>query len=218
MKAGNELFGTYQPAGSRFEALAVGWKYVLLLALTVPAIVVGQWWFSLASIAVTIAVLLWAKVGVRRAVALGVSMVVVCVLIVVVQALAGQVLSGEVVVENLVLALYATRLLTLTTPIPELVDGIAIACRPLRVVRVDPDRIALAVAVMVRSLPPLLGAFDEVRDAAAARGIRRNPVAYVAPVVVRAVAYAHATGDALAARGLGEDDLGTPGAATTMAP
>jgi biotin transport system permease protein len=218
MKSGSELFGTYQPTGSRFEAIAVGWKYLLLLALTVPAIVVGQWWFSLGAMAVTVAVLLWAKVGARRAVTLGVSMVVVCVLIVAVQALAGQVVTGVVVVENLVLALYATRLLTLTTPIPELVDGIAIACRPLKVFRVDPDRIALAVAVMVRSLPHLLGAFDEVRDAATARGIRRNPVAYVAPVVVRAVAYAHATGDALAARGLGEDDLGMSVADTTMAP
>ena len=218
MKAANELFGTYQPAGSRFESFAVGWKYVLLLALTIPGIAVGRWWFSLASIAVTVVILIWARVGVRRAVGLSIGMLVVCALIVAVQALAGRAMAGVIVVENLVLALYATRLLTLTTPIPELVDGIATACRPVKLIRVDPDRVALAVAVMVRSLPHLLGAFDEVRDAATARGIRRNPVAYVAPVVVRAVAYAHATGDALAARGLGEDDLGTPGAATTMAP
>jgi biotin transport system permease protein len=217
MKAGNELFGTYQPAGSRLEALSVGWKYVLLLALTIPAIAVGRWWFSLASIVVTIVILVAARVGVRRAAGLSIGMVVVCALVVAVQALAGHVVTGVVVVENLVLALYATRVLTLTTPIPELVDGIAIACRPLRFFRVDPERIALAVAVMVRSLPHLLGAFDEVREAATARGIRRNPVAYVAPVVVRAVAYAHATGDALAARGLGEDDLAMS-TDTTMAP
>jgi biotin transport system permease protein len=218
MKAANELFGTYQPAGSTFETLAVGWKYVLLLVLTIPAIAVGRWWFSLVSIAVTVAILIWARVGVRRAVGLSIGMVVVCALIVAVQALAGTAVAGVIVVANLVLALYATRLLTLTTPIPELVDAIAIACRPVRVFRVDPDRIALAVAVMVRSLPHLLGAFDEVRDAATARGLRRNPVAYVAPVVVRAVAYAHATGDALAARGLGEDDQALERAATTMAP
>ena len=218
MKGADELFGTYQPGGSRLEALAVGWKYALLLGLTIPAIAVGQWWFSLVSIAVTLGILLRAGVGLRRAVTLGRSMIVVCILIVVVQALAGHAVAGIVVVANLVLALYATRLLTLTTPIPELVDGIAIASRPLKVFHVDPDRIALAVAVMIRSLPHLLGAFDEVRDAATARGIRRNPVAYVAPVVVRAVAYAHATGDALAARGLGEDDLGRPVADTTMAP
>ena len=218
MKAANELFGTYQPAGSTFEALAVGWKYVLLLVLTIPAIAVGRWWFSLVSIAVTVTILIWARVGVRRAVGLSMGMIVVCALIVVVQALAGTAMAGVIVVANLVLALYATRLLTLTTPIPELVDAIAIVCRPLRVVRVDPDRVALAVAVMVRSLPHLLGAFDEVRDAATARGRRRNPVAYVAPVVVRAVAYAHATGEALAARGLGEDDQAPQRAATTMAP
>ncbi len=218
MNASAELFGTYQPSGSPLERLAVGWKYVLLLLLTVPAIVVATWWFSLASIAVTLAVLVGGRVGARRATATGLGMAVVGVLIIVVQALAGQVMTGVVVVENLVLALYATRVLTLTTPVPELVDGIAAACRPLRVLRVDPDRIALAVAVMVRSLPHLLGAFDEVRDATTARGIRRNPTAYVAPVVVRAVAYAHATGDALAARGLGEDDRRMSVADTTMTP
>jgi biotin transport system permease protein len=218
MRAANELFGTYRPSGSPLEAVSVGWKYVLLLALTVPAIAVGRWWFSLGAVLVAVAILIWAKVGIRRAVGLGTGMVVVCVLIVAVQALGDQVMAGVVVVENLVLALYATRLLTLTTPIPELVDGIATACRPLRLIRVDPDRIALAVAVMLRSLPHLLGAFDDVRDAMTARGIRRNPVAYVAPVVVRAVAYAHATGDALAARGLGEDGGMTAHADTTMAP
>jgi biotin transport system permease protein len=206
VRSSTELFGTYRPSGSPLEAVPVGWKYVLLLALTVPAIVAGTWWFSLVAIGATLAILIGARVGARRAAALSVGLVVVGVLIVVVQALAGSTLTGVVVVENLVLALYATRVLTLTTPIPELVDGIAAACRPLRVVRINPDRIALAVAVMVRSLPHLLGAFDEVRDAVTARGIRRNPTAYVAPVVVRAVAYAHATGDALAARGLGEDD------------
>jgi biotin transport system permease protein len=218
MNSANELFGTYQPTGSTFEPLAVGWKYVLLLALTIPAIAVGRWWFSLASIVLTVAILLWARVGVRRAVGISIGMVVVCALIVAVQALAGTPMAGVIVVANLVLALYATRLLTLTTPIPELVDGIAMACRPLRVLGVDPDRIALAVAVMVRSLPHLIGSFDEVRDAATARGLRRNPVAYVTPVVVRAVAYAHATGDALAARGLGEDDRAMSVADTTMSP
>jgi len=218
MNSANELFGTYQPTGSTFEPLAVGWKYALLLALTIPAIAMGIWWFSLASIVLTIAILIWARVGLRRAVGLSIGMVVVCALIVAVQALAGTPMAGVIVVANLVLALYATRLLTLTTPIPELVDGIAMACRPLRVFRADPDRIALAVAVMVRSLPHLLGSFDEVRDAATARGLRRNPVAYVAPVVVRAVAYAHATGDALAARGMGEDDRAMSVADTTMSP
>ena len=37
-----------------------------------------------------------------------------------------------------------------------------------------------------------------------ARGLERNPRALTVPVVIRAVAYAQQTGDALAARGIGE--------------
>ena len=54
----------------------------------------------------------------------------------------------------------------------------------------------------------LTGAFLDVRDAARARGLERHWVARLSPVVVRAVGFAQATGEALAARGLGE---GTPG-------
>ena len=206
MRAADGVFGTYRPTGGPLERVSVGVKYLIVLALSVPAIVVGRWWFSAAALAVTVAALLWARVGVRRALSLGLGMAVMAALVIAVHAFSGAWVTGAVVILNLVVALYATRLLTLTTPIPDLVDGIVAACRPLRGLGVDPDRVALAVAVMMRSLPHLLGSFSEVRDAANARGIRRNPVAYVTPVVVRTVAYAHATGDALAARGLGEGD------------
>lgn len=204
MRAKDAVFGTYRPTGGPLETVSVGLKYAIVLALSVPAIIVGRWWFSLAVVVVTALVLLWARVGWRRALSLGFGMAVMAVLVIGVHALSGAWVTGAVVMLNLVLALYATRVLTLTTPVPDLVDGIVAACRPLRVLGVDPDRIALAVAVMMRSLPHLLGSFDEVRDAATARGLRRNPVTYVTPVVVRTVGYAHATGDALAARGLGE--------------
>ena len=46
---------------------------------------------------------------------------------------------------------------------------------------------------------------SETRDAARARGLERNPRAVLVPAAVRMVAHARATGDALAARGLGED-------------
>ena len=53
-------------------------------------------------------------------------------------------------------------------------------------------------------VPFLAGAFYDVRDAARARGLERHWVARLSPVVVRAVGFAQATGEALAARGLGE--------------
>ena len=50
----------------------------------------------------------------------------------------------------------------------------------------------------------LAGSFAEVGDAARARGLERSVRARTIPVVLSAVAYARRTGDALAARGLGD--------------
>jgi len=69
---------------------------------------------------------------------------------------------------------------------------------------VKTDLVGLAVAIMVRSVPLLLDSFEQVRQAARARGRERNLFLLVTPVVVRAVGQAQATGAALAARGLGE--------------
>ncbi|MGZ4466588.1 MAG: energy-coupling factor transporter transmembrane component T, partial [Nocardioides sp.] len=77
--------------------------------------------------------------------------------------------------------------------------------RPLRRVGVDADRVALAFALMVRAIPTTLEIATETRDAALARGLQRDPRARLTPMVIRVVAHARATGDALHARGVGDD-------------
>lgn len=106
------------------------------------------------------------------------------------------------VVGGMFAALQLARLLLLTTDQSELIDGLGWACTPLRVIGVDPDLVALAVGLMLRSIPAVLGCITDVGDAARARGLGRNPIALAGPVVVSAVAFAHQTGDALAARGI----------------
>lgn len=89
---------------------------------------------------------------------------------------------------------------------PVLIDALVTATRPLARFGASPERFGLAVAVLVRSIPYVIASFGEVRDAARARGLDRNPLASVTPVVIQAVAYARTTGDALMARGLGDED------------
>ena len=103
-----------------------------------------------------------------------------------------------VVPGNVLAALYLARALVLTTSGPDLLDAMS---------RVLPERVALAVALMLRSIPQILDAMGTVRDAARARGLGRNPIANLAPVIVHAIALAQATGEALVARGLGESDM-----------
>ena len=54
---------------------------------------------------------------------------------------------------NILVAVLAARLLTLTTSMPVLMDALATALTPLRLVRLDPAQAALAVALMIRSIP-----------------------------------------------------------------
>ncbi|MFJ6002844.1 energy-coupling factor transporter transmembrane component T family protein [Arthrobacter sp. NPDC092385] len=119
-------------------------------------------------------------------------------------------LRAFVVVGGIAACLLAARALTLTTPTQALLDGVVRLVRPFRAVGADPERFALALSIMLRSIPYLAGLFVDVREAARARGLERSPRVAVTPLVVGAVAYAHRTGEALAARGLGDHDVDEP--------
>jgi biotin transport system permease protein len=105
------------------------------------------------------------------------------------------------VVGTIVVFLVLTRVLMHTTPLADLLDGVVRLCAPVRLVGADPERIGLAISLMLRSVPFVVGAVGELRDALRARGLRPNPVLLVTPAVIATVAYAERTGQALAARG-----------------
>lgn len=99
---------------------------------------------------------------------------------------------------------YAAGLLSLTTPVQEVLDGLATLVRPLRRLGVNEEKFALTVSIMFRSIPYLLGSYADIHDAAKARGLERSVRAHVLPTMIATVALAQSTGEALAARGLGD--------------
>ncbi len=198
------LFSLYVPGTSPLHRLPIGYKYLLLLILTVPALLVGNPVVSLVALVASLALLASCRTGLRHAWTLPLALWVLVAFLAGYQVLIGRPDLGFVVGANLVTAVYASRILTLTTPGPALIDALVAALRPLERFGVEPDLVGLAVAIMVRSVPLLLDSFDQVRQAARARGRERNLFLLVTPVVVRAVGQAQATGAALAARGLGE--------------
>lgn len=115
-------------------------------------------------------------------------------------------LTAFLVVGNIVVCVLAALLVTLTTESQRLLDGLVSLARPFRRLGADPERFGLTVALMLRSIPYLVGAAEDSRDAARARGLERNPRALILPVFIGAVAYAQQTGEALAARGLADPE------------
>ncbi|MBE3074508.1 MAG: energy-coupling factor transporter transmembrane protein EcfT [Actinobacteria bacterium] len=106
------------------------------------------------------------------------------------------------VVGTLVVAVVGAALISLTTRVTDLLDVIARLLEPARAIGVDPDRVALLLALTIRAVPVIAGTLQEARDARRARGLERSTRALVTPIVVRTIRHADRVGDALAARGI----------------
>ncbi|MGA8850924.1 MAG: energy-coupling factor transporter transmembrane protein EcfT [Aeromicrobium sp.] len=110
----------------------------------------------------------------------------------------------EVAATVLALVVAATTF-TATTPTDRLLDAITRGLEPFRRFGIRPEKVALAFSLMIAAIPRIADIAAETRDAARARGLERSPRAYLTPLAIRTVAHAHATGEALQARGLGDD-------------
>ena len=106
------------------------------------------------------------------------------------------------VVGTLVVAVVGAALISLTTRVTDLLDVIARLLEPARIIGVDPDRVALLLALTIRAIPVIAGTLNEARDARRARGLEHSTQALVTPIVVRTIRHADRVGDALAARGI----------------
>jgi biotin transport system permease protein len=111
-------------------------------------------------------------------------------------------IAGLTVAGSLVVAVAAAALVTLTTATQDLLDAIVTGIRPLRRFGVDPERVALTLALAVTSIPVVARLAAEVRQARMARGAERSVRAFAVPLVIRTVRHADRLGEALAARGV----------------
>lgn len=206
MNAARALLGIFVPGTTPWHRMSVGWKYLVFLALTLPAVLLRQPWVVVVCLALAMLLVASTRAPLRLGWGLPLGLGLLLAGLAIFHVLTGAPGTAVIVVGTTLVALYAGRILLLTTPMPALVDALVTAAGPFRRLGANPERFGLAVAVLVRSVPFVVAAFGDVRDAARARGLERNPLAAVTPVVIQTVAYARTTGDALIARGLGDSD------------
>lgn len=207
MNAHANPLGFHEPGDGWLFRLPVGAKYLLMLIMVVPPLVAVQWPVTLAALVCTLLFLLTSGITAARALRLGWMLWGILAALALFHLATLDPVSAFVRPGNLLVAVLAARMLTLTTGTPTLMDAMVRALRPLRPFGVNPDQVALAVALMVRSVTHLMGSVDDARLAARARGLDRNPARLLTPAVIGAVAYAERTGEALVARGVGERPL-----------
>jgi biotin transport system permease protein len=198
---GPDLFGSYSPGRSLLHRAPLWGKGAGIVVVTVAVVLAPAWPVPAVLAAVLLAAGTAAGVGARewwRGLAPALPVLLLLTVYHVLTAGPGQAAD---VVGTIVVFLVLTRVLMHTTPLAELLDGVVRLCAPVRLVGADPERIGLAISLMLRSIPFVVGAVGELRDAVRARGLRPNPVLLVTPAVISTVAYAQRTGQALAARG-----------------
>lgn len=102
----------------------------------------------------------------------------------------------------LVLAVAIAALVTLTTATVDLLDALERGLQPLRRVGVDPERVALTLALTARTIPVIAGFGRRLQESGRARGVRLGVVPYAVGLVVLTLQHAERTGEALRARGV----------------
>lgn len=200
-----QLLGLHQPGTTWLHRLGAGTKLLGLVVASLVVVLVRGPVSALVFLAVAACLLAWS--GARLALTLRAMrwlLLTAAILGAWTVWQNGPSRAVEVVGDLLALILLATTL-TVTTPVDEVMDAVARGLGPLRRLGVDPEQVALAFSLMLRAIPTTIMLAEEGRDAAVARGLERSPRARLIPLVVRVVARARDTGDALHARGIGDD-------------
>ena len=199
------LIGSYRPGTTWLHRVPAGPKLGLVAAWSVAVIGTKGWRAALACLGVALALAAWARLDARRTLR---SLRGLLVALAIVSAFQAWQRGWEVAVSvsGDLLALFVVGLVfTATTPVDRVLTAVERGLAPLRPVGVRPERVALAFSLVLSALPRLLDPAVETRDAARARGLDRSPRALLVPFAIRTVAGALETGDALHARGLGDD-------------
>ncbi len=202
---GGALLGAYRPGTTFWHRRTAGAKLIAVFAVGILVVAVHGPLSSIVFVAGALGLIRWSGAGLRLLLGTLRGLLLVLVLLAIYQSWQhGWPRAVETVGDLMALVLVAT-VLTVTTPVDEMLDTIARALRPFRRVGVNPDAVALGFSLMIRAIPTTIEIADETRDAAVARGLQRSVRARLTPLVIRVVAHARATGDALHARGIGDD-------------
>ncbi|QPO11480.1 energy-coupling factor transporter transmembrane protein EcfT [Thalassospira sp. A40-3] len=108
--------------------------------------------------------------------------------------------AGMLVVTRIAAIVMFASLVTLTTKTSDLLASLERAMQPLRPIGVNPEKVSLAISMVLRFIPVISTVASEIRDAQRARGLDRSIIAMVVPLIIRTLKMADDVADAIDAR------------------
>ena len=110
------------------------------------------------------------------------------------------VLGLETVLRILALLLFAV-LVTLTTKLSDMIDILERAFRPLAYLGINPSKASIMLSMVIRFIPLMMREAQEILEAQRARGLDRNAIAVLVPLLIKTLKMADDLSDAIDARG-----------------
>ena len=114
--------------------------------------------------------------------------------------------AAAVIVLRLCLMILAADMVSMTTPMLDMMDAIEPALRPLSIIGLDPARMSLAVALVIRFVPALMEQWSRRNEAWRARTGRRASLRLLPAFLASVVTLADRVAEALDARGFGRQE------------
>lgn len=194
--------GLYVPGASVVHRLPAGVKLLLLMLVGAGSVLLDAWWQVAALLVLVLGAYPLAGLSLRTALSQVRPLVWIAGFAAVVHVVVSGWERAGVVLGVLASLVLLAAVVTLTTRATAMVDAIVAACRPLRAVGIDPERVGLVLTLGIRCVPVVVGLAEEVREAQLARGLGSSPRAFAVPLIVRSLRHADALGEALVARGV----------------
>lgn len=198
--------GSYRTGRGPLHRLRPGAKLAGLFLLAIAIMATSGAWWTTGWLALSVALALLSGLRGRDFWRVARGFTLIAVPLFAFQAWQHGWVHGFTIVGNLLALILAASAVTASTATSDMLDTVAWLLRPLARLGIDPDRIALAFSLTITAIPSILAVAREAQQAARARGLERSLRARIVPLVLRTVAHAQATGEALAARGIGEHE------------
>ncbi|HWC78485.1 MAG TPA: energy-coupling factor transporter transmembrane protein EcfT [Pseudonocardiaceae bacterium] len=194
--------GRYLPGESWLHRMPAGPKLLALLLAVTGVVASGTPGLIGAEVLVSAALYPAARVPLRVLGRHVRALLPFVVLILVFQGFTAGWARAVVVAGGLLASVLLAGLVTVTTRVARMLALFERLARPLDRAGVSSRRVALVLALTVRSVPLVATSWQRCRDAYTARGLGRGSWRMVVPVIVGLIRSAEALGDAITARGL----------------
>ncbi|MCW4351739.1 energy-coupling factor transporter transmembrane protein EcfT [Hoyosella sp. YIM 151337] len=198
------VLGMYEPGGSLLHRSPAELKLLGLCVFGTAVVLARSVTIAVLALLVAVGLAASSRMNLRRLGAALQPLLIISALVLVLHWWQTDLMHGVQIAARLLAVVILATTITATTSSDAIVDAVIRAATPLRAVGVQPERIGLAMALMLNAIPGLLTIALETREAARARGLGHDPRALLVPFVLRSVAHARAAGEALAARGVGD--------------